>query len=408
MTKLRRNLAVAVVLILASHNSSSDQQSGADVEVISTFDRDGLTYEVAIRRGDSSDLEQESSEPHAVATDLGAASFEAASFDIADMLLRLRVSPNADPDASFDYLMHRDAPQFPNTEDPDDLFNQYLFERFRRARVDCASAVQSGRRSQIERYCLAEVGSIPKSIRDVVGVLAAYDRPVPFCGATIVGTQHIVTASHCFWSETGGELHSIDVLEGNKLYFIPLVERPLDGRIVRSVKVDETSLHGVTPYNGDTNRDFVVLELSQDIGSPFAEIVSPQQSPFPTYMLGPYPTTQIMMGNRRFKAIEYLQANAPDLCVAVYHDTQGCWYHSCQTVKTTSGSGLLVETGEGGAGLLAIHSGPSDGHSPCDGDQYGSELTSGQPQTNGRWPEIGFNVAADLPDTEVQRWLDQP
>lgn len=384
-----------------SNAAPSENHQTDELIVLNLIEFEGQQYQVSVAPADVPSYSKRKSVLQSATGKPVSPDFLVEEIDIADLRFRLVSSDAVLPDSFWDTSILRNTGAFPSEGELNELFERAAYEQFILARAECADAVQTLGRSQIEKKCLVSADGLPESIRGVVGVLAAVGSPSPFCGATIVSSQAIVTARHCFWEQDGSGRRSThyDRLKDGQVSFIPLVP----GSGPRSVKVAKDALSGVAPYIGDTTTDVVELALTEALSSPVAIPTSPPEPPFSGFMVGPYPSMEIAMGRRHFSHIEYVQANTPDLCVAVYFDDQGCWYHSCQTVASTSGSGFLVELDDERVGLVAVHSGPSNSHEPCDADGYEADLLSGPRLPNGRWPLIGFNVGASVESlTETQ------
>ena len=213
---------------------------------------------------------------------------------------------------------------------------------------------------------IADVGSIPLSVRSVVGILELFDGTWhPFCTATLVNDRTVITSKHCFVERSTG-IRSV----GCAYWPTPqgIVVRFLHdlGRAYRLVKLSIQCLNRNERYS--VLNDYVEATLGEDVvKSVPARIAQRSNAILPGtsfWSVGYSSYVTEAYGEKAqplpLAAIRY----APVETCGVLAATTSCVFHSCQTAPGTSGAGLLREV-DGAVELIGVHFGSSEPFAVC-------------------------------------------
>ncbi len=216
-----------------------------------------------------------------------------------------------------------------------------------------------------ERNCLVPLDQVPLDVRRVIGVLGL-ETPrgtVFFCSATIVGERRLLTARHCFFDPaSGAPLQSWTGLNGSLVTFYSVTTHAGTRSFSAKPLDPDEAAHEFAPF--DDHLQLGVIEGPfEHVAEVGTESLTDLHIPLPAWVVG----SNALLGDvtRAPSALTYVRGSGPQSCAVVGVTAAGCLYHSCQTGKTTSGGGILVQK-PGGYGLVGVHKGAISDASPCE------------------------------------------
>ena len=214
-----------------------------------------------------------------------------------------------------------------------------------------------------EAACLTPLAKVPEALRRVVGVFAV--NGYALCSGTIVGRNTILTAKHCLIDPaTGGPGLLYELwLDGNLTFHTPVAHGARsEFSVIEPTPLLLSALQ--MPFGPEADQ----LELTTS--KPFEFQVRRRTEPFAA---GELPISGWVVGSNRNLSdleqartpVDFLRASRPKSCAILLQTPAGCYYHSCQTSKTTSGAGLFVPSDEGYE-LVATHKGAISAAAGCE------------------------------------------
>lgn len=238
--------------------------------------------------------------------------------------------------------------------------------------------------SAYDLNCFTSLNQIPIEIRNITGVLVK-DR-VPFCSATIIGEDRMLTSRHCFIdADSGADLrftaltrgaitfHSFSQTAGNKVYPVRTVTQEVDQSLFQ-------------PF--DVADDYIVLRTIgfPSIAYPDRVSITPNDPslPIPVWVVGSNELLGSLSGGG--SVMSTVRASGPKACSILEVTEKGCIYHSCQTGPSTSGATLMRTDENGGISILGVHKAPISRGKTCEN----------QPPVN-----LKLNLATVLPTTDI-------
>ena len=183
-----------------------------------------------------------------------------------------------------------------------------------------------------------------------------------FCSATAISETRVLTSRHCFFHRSSGAERSREyrgLLRGDIAY------HPNDGSSSRTVLSGTVNTLRNIPYKPAD--DIVELDLSGDVPS-FAPIArnglqASPSGPTSAWLVGNHPTVPKL--NSSF--LGRVRGSVPIACSILEISDENCLYHVCQSSKSTSGGGLLVQTANG-LQIVGVHRGTMAAAAGCEAD----------------------------------------
>jgi len=216
--------------------------------------------------------------------------------------------------------------------------------------------------------CFAPLNTVPKPIMAVVGILAVSGGGgalMPFCSATAVGSNQIVSARHCFFSEFDGKAKpaELEALESGQVTFRSLnpSQQDVNFTVTPGAEAD------LSPQVFQPYQDEIVLRTDlplQAFAVRASDRIAQSDVPVPLWLVGANVMPSLSnqwIGNVR----DLTWASGPKACAVVGVSETGCAYHTCQTSPSSSGAGLLREK-NGAVYLVAVHHGPASRAGACE------------------------------------------
>jgi hypothetical protein len=217
------------------------------------------------------------------------------------------------------------------------------------------SYVSGGAATSYERNCMTRLADVPIAVRQITGVLVT--SGVPWCSATIIGADRLLTSRHCFVHPNGTATEAYDrVFPGPEspglVSFIAIEEH--GGR--RSFTVNWSgNPPALTPFTA--LEDWLVLVVRSGRFDhevrPGAQSVQSQAMPQSVWVVG----SNAHLGDLTAGGppLAFTRASKPKACSIVRVTPSGCIYHTCQTGPATSGAGILALAANGTVTLLGVH-----------------------------------------------------
>ena len=231
---------------------------------------------------------------------------------------------------------------------------------------------------EYEKDCLYTIDRVPDSILRVSGLLLYYNSGyfdgtkrdlVPFCSATAVGENLIVTAKHCFLQLDGTDYHPLStkkLLKEGLVYFTPLSEE------YNKTYIPVNSSDELKNEAFKANEDIIRLETSKPIKDFISPVkLEPGLYSKELYIVG---NTDLISNLDPQDIYGRVRASIPSSCALVEVTQQGCVYHTCQTGKSTSGAGLIAIDEENRVSLLGVHNGPIGSSQSCETEAGYNEI----------------------------------
>ena len=226
--------------------------------------------------------------------------------------------------------------------------------------------------------CLSsEIDGIPEEVRRVTGILeVSHPRhPKPFCTATLVGSDLIVTSRHCFIKSSGVRNAGCLGLRnpGIAVRFLDSSDEThrVDHPHIRCDSSDRPT---------GTDRDFVYATLARAVANADPAAVVPRSKQIPPgslfWLVGfsdfAAKADQASGRTDPLAAVRY----APRDTCGVLYASGACLLHTCQTGMGVSGAGLLRIPEGSRPELLAVHAGPARLAANCGPDAPSSQLAN--------------------------------
>ena len=200
-----------------------------------------------------------------------------------------------------------------------------------------------------ERNCMTRLADVPLAVRQITGVLVT--QLVPWCSATIVGSNRLLTLRHCFVHPDGTPTEAYARVAPSLVSFAALEEHGGQRSFTVTWNGDPPPLVPFTAL-----QDWLVLTIRDGA---FEHYVRPQPvqagqgMPQSVWVVGSNAHLGDLTSGR--PALEFTRASAPKACAIVRVTPSGCIYHTCQTGPATSGAGMLALATTGTVTLLGVH-----------------------------------------------------
>lgn len=231
--------------------------------------------------------------------------------------------------------------------------------------LDLRGAPSASSARAYERDCLVALEALPLPIRRVTGVLVAAGG-APWCSATVVGANRILTARHCFIDGQKGQAHDTFSQMGQGRIGFRSVE-PHNGRQSFSAAWVQGRVPSVEKF-GPTD-DLVVLQVIDGMFEHWAQaaerLPTEEELPVPAWIVGSNATLGDVASART--ALEFTRGSSPIACSLLEVTAGGCLYHSCQTGEATSGAGVLALT-QDAVTILGVHNAAIAGAYGCEAE----------------------------------------
>lgn len=206
-----------------------------------------------------------------------------------------------------------------------------------------------------ERNCMTRLADVPIAVRQITGVLVT--KGSPWCSATIIGADRLLTSRHCFVHPNGTATEAYDRV-------FPGPESP---GLVSFIAIEE---HGgrqsfTVTWNGSPPalapftalEDWLVLVIRSGRFDhqvrPGTQSLQAQSMPQSVWVVG----SNAHLGDLSAGGppLAFTRASKPKACSIVRVTPSGCIYHTCQTGPATSGAGILALAASGAVTLLGVH-----------------------------------------------------
>ena len=213
-----------------------------------------------------------------------------------------------------------------------------------------------------ERDCLTALDAVPVAVRGVTGVLVT-PAGAPWCSATIIGSDRLLTARHCFVDAvTGTPYDTFHQVPPGRIGFRSI--EPHNGRHSFSTRwLRAPPLEKFGPLD-----DFVVLKIKDWTFERWAATATKAptnaEMPIAAWVVGSNATLGDVAKART--PFEFTRGSSPEACSLLEVTANGCLYHSCQTGEATSGAGVLTLSESGSVTLLGVHNAAIAGAQGCE------------------------------------------